>query len=448
MDGRRRKVDAYRTGPGGRPEEDAPGGKRPPPGKDSRRGSEAAPKADSRRDGKAAPRGPTPRSSSPRGPTPPAAPTEGFPVQGSPAAGTPQAATAPRKGRRDGDFPGTAGPGLLKITGRETSLRKAAKFLVLIGQEEAAKVLRHLSEEEVEAMTREIAGIRGIQAAEAEKLLEEFGFLKESLRYPSGGVEAARRILVGAFGEERGREILRRSLPAEQEKFFGYLEDFGPRQLYHLLRGESPAALAVIFPYLEPGTASALLTQFDPPLRRELVTRMARKGKVRRDILERMDEALREKTRRLASPGAEEPEVDGTGILAEILKYVDLSREEKILRDLGEDNPDVAEEIRERLFTMDVLDYMQDEDLRKLLQGMDDREIALLLKGKSDTVRARVLSSISERRRGFVAEEYRILGPVPRKEVDRATKDFLALLRRLEEEGKIVFRRERDIWVE
>jgi flagellar motor switch protein FliG len=337
--------------------------------------------------------------------------------------------------------------GLLKITGRETSVRKAAKFLMLIGRDEAGKVLRHFTEPEIEAITREIAGIRRIEAAEAEKLLAEFGFLKETLRYPSGGVETARRILVGAFGEEKGRDILQRSLPADKEKFFGYLEDFEPNQLYHLLRSESPAVLAVIFPYLSPEKASAVLPQFEPAFRRDLVARIARKEKIQREVLLRMDEALREKTRKLASP-QDAREIDGKGILADILKYVDLAREEDILRRLEEESPVVAGEIKERLFTIDVLDYMEDEDLRKLLQGMDDRDIALLLKGKSDTIRAKMLSCMSERRRTFVAEEYKLLGPVPKKDVDAATKDFLALLRRLEEEGTIVFRREADRWVE
>lgn len=319
---------------------------------------------------------------------------------------------------------------------------------MLIGKDEAGKVMRHFSEGEVEAITREIANIRRIESAEAERILAEFGFLKESGRFPSGGVDTARRILVNAFGEEKGRDILLRSIPADQEKFFGFLEDFEPHQIYHLLRSETPAVLAVIIPYMNPGKASRLLTRFDPDFRRELVMRMARKDKIYREVLLRMEEALREKARKFSSPAAESPEVDGKGILAEILKYVDISREEEILRRLEEESPLVAEEIKERLFTIDVLEYLEDDDLQKILRDMQDREIALLLKGKSDGIRAKILSSISERRRGFVADEYRILGAVPKREADEATKEFLGLLRRLEEEGSIVFRRENDRWVE
>ncbi|MDR2587791.1 MAG: flagellar motor switch protein FliG [Spirochaetales bacterium] len=343
---------------------------------------------------------------------------------------------------------GKAPQGLLRLTGKdgETSLRKAAKFLVLIGKDEAAKVMRHLAPEEIEAVAAEIAGIRHIESAEAEKILEEFGFLRETSRFPTGGVEAARRILVDAFGEEKGRDILARSAPQKDEKFFGFLEEFEPQQLFVLLKNESPAVLAVILPSLTAEAASKLIPLFEAKFRAELLLRMAKKEKVSREVLLRMEEALKEKARSISAPARGE-EIDGRGILAEILKYVDVSDEEKILKNLEEDNPLVAEEIKEKLFTIDVLDYMDDGELQKILSGMEDREIALLLKGKSDSIRAKVLSNVSERRRGFVAEEYRYLGAVPKKDVDEATRDFLSTLKRLEASGEITFRREGDVWV-
>ncbi|MDR1626701.1 MAG: flagellar motor switch protein FliG [Spirochaetia bacterium] len=338
-------------------------------------------------------------------------------------------------------------PGFLKLTGRkETPVRKAAKFLMLIGKDEAASVMRHFAPEEAQAVAREIAGIHRIENAEAEKILSEFGLLRESLKTPSGGVEAARSILVSAFGEEKGREILFRSIPADTEKFFGFLEGFQPQQLALLFRKEPPEVLAVIVPYLEAETASGLLPLLGKTYRRDLIQRMAKTQKISRDVLVRMEDALREKARRLSAPAPEE-EVDGKGVLAEILKYVELSEEEKILKNIEEANPLIAEEIKERLFTIDVLGYMEDTDLQKILRDMTDAEIALLLKGKGDSTRAKILMNVSDRRRGLVADEYRLLGAVPKKDADAATRDFLNLLKRLQDAGEIVFRREADVWV-
>jgi flagellar motor switch protein FliG len=343
--------------------------------------------------------------------------------------------------------PASAAPGFLKLTGKkETSVRKAAKFLMLIGRDEAVSVMRHFAPEEAEAVAREIAGIRRIETAEAEKILNEFGLLRESLKTPVGGVEAARSILVSAFGEERGRELLFRSIPADTEKFFSFLEGFEPQQLQLLFRKEPPEALAVVLPYLDAETASKLLPLLGKTYRGNLIQRMAKTGRISRDVLVRMEDTLREKARKLSAPALEE-EVDGKTALAEILKYVDFHEEEQILKNIEEDNPLIAGEIKERLFTIDVLNYMEDTDLQKILRDMTDQEIALLLKGKGDGIRAKILMNVSERRRGFVAGEYRLLGAVPRRDVDSATRDFLNLLKRLQDTGDIVFRRENDVWV-
>jgi flagellar motor switch protein FliG len=318
---------------------------------------------------------------------------------------------------------------------------------MLIGKDEAAEVMRHLAPEEVEAIAAEIAGIRRIEPGEARKILEEFGFLRETSRLGAGGMDTARRILVGAFGEEKGRDILSRSAPREEDKFFGFLEDFEARQIHLLLKNESPAVLAVILPSLKPETVSQVLPLFEAKFRTEVVMRMAKKEKVSREVLLRVEEALREKARSSAAPAAAN-DIDGRGILAEILKYAAPRDEEKILKTLEEENPLVAGEIKEKLFTIDVLEYMDDSGLQKVFRDMNDHEIALLLKGKKDAIRAKILSSVSERRRLLVAEEYRYLGAVPKKDADNATRDFLSTLKRLEAEGEIAFHRENEVWVE
>ena len=174
---------------------------------------------------------------------------------------------------------------------------------------------------------------------------------------------------------------------------------------------------------------------------------MAKKQKINLDVLIKIEEALREKMRQQAAP-VSTIEVDGKSVLAEILKYVDLSKEEEILNNLREEAPDVAEEIKDRLFSIDVLEGIEDKALQKILADMENKEIALILKGKTDQIRAKILGCLSDRRRNFVADEYRLIGPVPRKEVDAATKDFLGILKRLEEEGSLVIRREADKMVD
>lgn len=342
------------------------------------------------------------------------------------------------------DSSNTIPGGLLKIAGKENPFRKVAKFLLLIGKDEASKVLQHFNEEEVEKITQEIAQIKRIDPLEAEQLLKEFHYFKKQVPHPKGGIETARTILTRAFGEELGRAILNRSVPLEEQKLFAFLQDLEPSQLYQVLRTETPAVVAVLIPFLRPEQASRLIELFEPEFRTQLIKRIARKDKVSREVLLRMEEALREKVRKHSEP-VPEVEIDGKSVLADILKYMDVSQEEQILKRLEEEAPLVAEDLKERLFTIDVLDDMDDRDLQKVLRSLSEKDIALLLKGKSESIRVRILSNLSERRRILVSEEYRFLGAVPKKEVDKATKEFLETLKRMEQAGEIVIHRKGEI---
>mgnify|MGYP005834512141 CR=1 FL=1 len=334
--------------------------------------------------------------------------------------------------------------GLLKVAGKEKPYRKVAKFLLLMGKEEASKILRHFSEEEVERIVQQIAQVKRIDPLEAEQLLKEFSYFKKQAPHPKGGIETARSILAKAFGEELGRKILARSVPLEEQKLFAFLEDLDPHQLHQLLRSETPAVVAILLPFLKAPQASELLPLFEPEFRTQVIQRVARKEEISREVLLRMEEALREKIRRMGTP-VDEVEIDGKTALAEILKYMDVTHEQKILEKLEEEAPLVAEDLKERLFTIDVLEDMDDRDLQKVLRSLPEKDIALLLKGKPESIRVRVLSNLSERRRLLVSEEYRYLGAVPKQEVDKVTKEFLAALKRMEEEGKIVIHRKGEI---
>ncbi len=344
---------------------------------------------------------------------------------------------SPIKSKRTAD-------GLLKVAGKENSFRKVAKFLLLIGKDEASKVLRHFNDEEVEKITQEIAQIKKVDPLEAEQLLKEFHYFKKKVPQLKGGIETARTILIKAFGEEIGRSILNRSVPLDEQKLFAFLQDMEPSQLYYLLRTETPAVVAVLVPFLKPEQASRLIELFEPEFRTQLIKRIARKEKVSREVLLRMEDALREKVRRVSEP-TPEVEIDGKSILADILKYMEVTQEQKILERLEEEAPLVAEELKDRLFTIDVLEDMDDRDLQKVLRSLSEKDIALLLKGKSESIRVRILSNLSERRRMLVSEEYRFLGAVPKKDVDKATKEFLETLKRMEAEGKIFIHRKGEI---
>lgn len=331
---------------------------------------------------------------------------------------------------------------------RGSKFRRTAKFLILIGTEEAARVLSHLEPEQIERISREIASIRAVGPEEREEILEEFQSLLSS-PYPlaqavSGGPETARKILYAAFGAERGESLLGKALPSARKSPFAFLEDLKPEQISFLLKEESPAAAALILSRLSPKLSAGVLAAAPPQDRADLARRIARGGQVSPEVLTRIAEVLREKIRKLSRPpggdygeiqnpretqnpgGAWETwEIDGAGALAEILRRGDYSFGGRILQELEDQNPALGRDLRDRILTLDDAAGMDDRILQDKLRTMGDRDIALLLKGRDRNFTEKMLSNVSADRRLRIREEGELMGPVPRRDVEDAARNFL-----------------------
>ncbi len=334
--------------------------------------------------------------------------------------------------------------GLLKVQ-KGGGVRKAAKLLLLLGKDQAVKVVQHLSPDEIEDLSREIARIKRIERVEAVKLLDEFGVLAKTVREPRGGLETARELLVAAFGEERGTELLKRAVPIEGERPFAFMDDLEDQQIILLLKDEPPPVQSVILRFLDPRKASAVVSFLSPDVRKEVLLRMARMDRIDPLVFSKMEEVLKERLRTQGTIVTEQ--IDGATALADILKHMDLAAEERILKEMSDADAVLSEQVKEKLFTIDVIFSIDDTDLQDILRDYSDQEIAVLIKGKPDPVRERFLSCVSQRRRDFIVEESAHLGSMKRSEVDKITKDFLDYLWKMESEKRLVIHRENEYFI-
>lgn len=333
--------------------------------------------------------------------------------------------------------------GLIKKVSQDRPYRKVAKFLLLLGQAEAAKVMQHLRRDELEGIVREISGIKSIERDEAELILAEFGQLLRSGAFSlEGGEKAAQDILEQAFGREKGQNILRKALPVGL-KPFTFMDGLEAVQVHLIIKDESPQVMAIVLPYLAPKLASEVILMLSEERRNETIRRMAKLEKVAPDILASIDEGLRKKALSLEKPPSEE--IDGAKALAGILRYLDSEAEETILGGLEASNPELGAAIRERLFTIDDILRVRSKDLQAQLRPMSDRDLALLLKGKNPAFQEKLLSAISRERAKMVMDELQIMGAVRRQDVDEATRNFLFSLKALHEAGKLVFEDQDDL---
>lgn len=332
--------------------------------------------------------------------------------------------------------------GLLKVPveepkedGKDSVYRRVAKFLLIIGEDEAAKILPHLSEKQIEKIVPEIASIRSVSKEESAVILHEFKGLLDNAR-KSGGVETAREMLSKAYGKDKADEMIKKSMPMEGKKPFEYLNDADAERIYLLLKDENPSMQCLVLSYLEPKKAASVINQMKEDEKREVVLRMAKMESVTPDILRRVDQAMHEKSINQTTEKAEN--IDGRNALAMILKKMDSGAESQILSNLAEEDPDLGQDLRSRLFTMDDVLKADDRFIQEQLREMDDKNICYLIAGKNEEFRVKILSNVSAGRRAEIREQEEILAPFRRSDCEAVTSNFFAILRRAYEEGHLI----------
>ena len=345
--------------------------------------------------------------------------------------------------------------GLEKVTGKPPSEKGArtervAKFLTLVGPDEAAAILRHLPESEIESVAQAIAQVRSVGKDEAADILEEFGRLRDAGEIVVDGRRTAYEMLERAFGTEKANRLLPQDA---RERFFAFLNDLEPAQLKALFREESTSVIALVLPYLDRAPAAAFLAEVEAEQRKDIVMRMATAEKVDVEVLRRVEEALRH---RMRSHGRVVTEtVDGKAVLAEILRHSDPAFEESLVASVEEEDSDLAEELRDKLFTIDMILYIEDRDLSTILRDFEDKEVALVMKAftlrsEGDELRAKLLRNVSDRRRYDLIEEYKSLGPTPKSDINEAVHALVSRLKSDVNDGRLRMRRpgvDDDQWV-
>ena len=323
--------------------------------------------------------------------------------------------------------------------------RRVAKFLIIIGEDEAAKVLPHLAEEQIEKIIPEIASIKSVSPEESKRILEEFkGLIKQSRQ--SGGVETARDILQKVYGKEKAQEVLDRAMPFSEGKPFEYLNDADSERVYLLLKEESVGVQTIVLSHLVPKKAAQIINLMKEDEKKEVMIRLAKMEKISPDVIKRIDKSLHQKSLKQTSEKAES--IDGKNVLAQILKKMDPKSESEIINVLSEDNPDLGEDLRSRLFTIEDVVNADDRFIQEKLRDMSIDEICYLIAGKSVEFREKILSNVSKGRKAEILEQESILSPMRKSECERITSIFFSILRRSFDEGHLIIKgRNDDVYV-
>jgi flagellar motor switch protein FliG len=306
-----------------------------------------------------------------------------------------------------------------------------------LGSKASSKVLQFLSEEEVEAITLEIASLRNVGADTAESVLEEYrSVASAAAKLAEGGVEYSRQILERALGEERAGEILKRIQHQLINSGLKRLKKAPPELLHSVFRGEHPQTIALIISHLEPTQAAIVVESMDPDVAGEVLQRVARMEKVSPEMLQVVETALSSKTD--LSLSEQMTQAGGPKAVANVLNHASASVEKVLLESIAERSQELADEIKNLMFVFEDITSLDNKTIQRVLREVDSRELALALKAVSDELKEHIMKNMSERAASALREEMEFMGPVRVRDVEAAQTKIIGTIRNLEETGEII----------
>jgi flagellar motor switch protein FliG len=319
-----------------------------------------------------------------------------------------------------------------------TGVRKAALFTLLLGEQSSAAVFKHLQEDEIEAIAREVAVVGSVHADIGEQVLEEFHNMWQAAEYVArGGLDYAQKLLVGSLGTEMARRLLDRLVKSfESTVVFTALEKADPQQLSKFILAEHPQTIALILAHLKPLQAAQLVGLLPDEVRVEVITRMASLDEISPEVITRISSVIEQRLKALG--GATHESAGGVRAVAELLNRLDRAVSQPVLEAIEGDTPDLAISIRNLMFVFEDLAGVDDTAIREIIQRADKKVMTVALKGTTEAIRARFFDNMSKRAADLVKEEMEVLGAIRLREVEKAQHEIVAIARKLEEEGLLV----------
>jgi len=328
-----------------------------------------------------------------------------------------------------------------------TPRRKTAIMLTLLGQETAAQVVKHFEEDQVEMLTLEIARLDKVTSEQRESIINEFHEMAMAQDYiAEGGVEHARKVLESAFGGERADVMIKKVMSAMQVVPFEFLRRADPAQLLTFIQDEHPQTIALILSYMPMNQAALILTKLPQDLRAEVAERIASMDQTPPEVIRRIEQVLEKKVSSLINQ--EMTKAGGPKALVDLLNRVDRSTERLILDSLSENNPELADSVKNMMFVFEDVVQLEDRAIQSIMKEVDVKDLATALKGVGVEVQEKIYRNMSERAVGMLKEDMEFMGPVKLRLVEESQQKIVAVIRRLEEAGEITIGRgEEDVLV-
>ncbi len=321
-----------------------------------------------------------------------------------------------------------------------SGVQKAAILLIALGPEKSANVFKHLKEDEIEQLTLEIANTRSVSPAMKDAVLDEFYEVCLAQQYiAEGGIAYAKDLLEKSLGAERAKDVIGKLTASLQVRPFEFVRKADASQLLNFIQDEHPQTIALILSYLPSGQASAIISALTPDKQTDVAKRIAQMDRTSPDVIKEVEKVLEQKLSSLVNQ--DYTVVGGVDSIVEILNTVDRGTEKHIMESLEIEDPELADEIRKKMFVFEDILSLDDRSVQRVLREVDNNELAVALKGSNEEVQNLIFSNLSSRLATMIKEDMEFMGPVRMKDVEEAQQKIVNIIRKLEDSAEIIISR-------
>ena len=319
-------------------------------------------------------------------------------------------------------------------------IQKAAILLIALGPEKSASIFKHLKEDEIEELTLEIANTRSVSPQTKESVLNEFYQVCLAQQYiAEGGIGYAKELLDKALGSDKAQEVITKLTASLQVRPFEFVRKTDPSQVLNFIQDEHPQTIAMILSYLSPAQSAMILGALTPEKQADVAKRIAKMDRTSPDVIKEVERVLERKLSSLINQ--DYTIVGGVDAIVGILNTVDRGTEKHIMESLEIAEPELADEIRKKMFVFEDILLLDDRAIQRVLRDVDNNDLAVALKGANEEVQNVIFKNLSKRLAAMIREDMEFMGPVRMKDVEEAQQKIVGIIRKLEDSAEIVISR-------
>lgn len=317
--------------------------------------------------------------------------------------------------------------------------QKAALLMIALGHKWATEIMRLLKPAEVKKVSYWVSQVNYVPQEVTEAVIREFyeSLVRKTSLSSTGGRDYLLEVLTGLMGTNKARELVDDIVTQEDAEVFRILKKVDPKQLAAHLKQEQPQTVALMMSYLEPRRSAAIIAEFQQDIQTEILLRLAKLEETDPDVIGVMERSLQDSLGSVAA-GKQMKKIGGIKVVAEILNNVSKDIEKSIMDDIGDRDFDLATEIKDLMFVFEDLVLLDDKSIQTVLKDVEQSDLVMSLKGATEGVQEKIFRNISKRQVDSINDELAFLGPVKSSSVHDAQQKVINIIRKLDEEGKIL----------